>query len=131
MSYDPKAPRPNRRLRPYESIFNALEQRSRHPVEITYLEYLKIIESQKCHYCDSDLNMSKYRKKGQTTATCLDRKDTDKPYSVENLVPCCSKCNYGKGRWFTYDEWVEVGKTLKELYKNKEHKTNSNPFKTK
>ena len=44
--------------------------------------------------------MSPYRKKGKSTASCLDRKETLLDcYTVENTVPCCPKCNYGKGKW--------------------------------
>ena len=117
MGYDSKAPRPNRRLRDYESLYNNLLHRNRHPVEISYEEFYIIVEGQKCHYCNSDLDMPKYRQKGKSTASCLDRKNTDKPYSVDNTVPCCPKCNYGKGKWYSYEEWIEVGKTLESIYK--------------
>ena len=114
--YNPKSPRPNRRLRDYESLYNTLLKRNRHPVEISYDDFYKIVKNQTCHYCKSDLGMVKYRQKGKSTASCLDRKDTLLPYSLENTVSCCPKCNYGKGKWYTYDEWIEVGKTLEKIY---------------
>ena len=120
--YDPKAPRLNRRLRPYESLYRNLLQRNRHPVEITYEEFYGIIKDQKCHYCTKDLNMSTYRKKGRSTASCLDRKDTLLSYSLDNTVPCCPKCNYGKGKWYSYEEWVIVGRALAGLQKHLELK---------
>ena len=115
MSYDRTAPRPNRRLRPYESLYNNLKHRNRHPVEITYEEFYEIVKGQTCHYCSVDLNMPEARGAGKSTASCLDRKDTTLSYSVENTVPCCPKCNYGKGRWYTYEEWLVVGKALAKL----------------
>lgn len=112
-------PRLNRRLRDYEAIYRGVLQRARHPVSITYEQFYDIIKNQECHYCESDLKMSKFRKKGCSTASCLDRKDCDIGYVNGNVVACCAKCNYGKGKWFTYEEWVEVGCTLKNIYKRK------------
>ena len=111
-----KGVRINRRLKPYESLYNNLLKRNRHPVEITYDEFYSIIKDQECHYCGVDLKMNNYRKKGESTATCLDRKDTLLSYTVSNTVPCCPKCNYGKGKWFSYEEWVKVGEVLKNIY---------------
>ena len=87
--YDPKAPRLNRRLRPYESLYRNLLHRKRHPVEITYVEFYNIVKEQECHYCGADLEMPICRGKGKSTATCLDRKDTLLSYTVENTVACC------------------------------------------
>jgi hypothetical protein len=37
-----------------------------------------------CFYC------------GKTPARGMDRVDSNKGYSIENCVPCCKQCNYGK-----------------------------------
>lgn len=37
----------------------------------------------------------------------LDRKNTNNPYSLENCVVCCNRCNYGKSNMFSYDEWYD------------------------
>jgi hypothetical protein len=34
----------------------------------------------------------------------LDRKDNDLGYTPENVVACCTRCNYAKRDHFTYDE---------------------------
>jgi len=111
-----KGARLNRRLKPYESLYNLLLKRNRHPVDITYDEFYNIIKDQECHYCGVNLQMNRHRKKGKSQATCLDRKDTLLSYTVSNTVPCCPKCNYGKGKWFSYEEWLKVGELLKQIY---------------
>jgi len=114
-------PKPYKRLRLYESTFNAFIHRVKYEVNITYEDFYEIIKSQKCHYCEADLCMDAYRNKTKrSTAACLDRKDNSIGYMVDNIVPCCPKCNYGKGKWYTYEEWVEVGKTLNRIYTNKQ-----------
>lgn len=53
-----------------------------------------------CHYCgDAAGNLKKSRHCPEGFAhTGIDRKDRNKPYSVENCVPCCGKCNMAKGK---------------------------------
>ena len=118
-----KGPRPNRRLRPYEAVYNTFKQRTKHLVQITYEDFFEIIKNQKCHYCFQNLKMSKFNIANTNGShSCLDRKDCDYGYTKENIVPCCPKCNYGKGKWYTYKEWVVVGQAMSDLYKQLELK---------
>lgn len=39
-----------------------------------------------CHYCGCEIEV-----------TGLDRKDSDKGYTPDNVVPCCADCNIKKG----------------------------------
>jgi hypothetical protein len=64
----------------------------------------------KCHYCDHDpvlRDFSKYvgadySRNFATAMTTrvngLDKVDPDRGYTLDNVVPCCSDCNYAKHR---------------------------------
>lgn len=115
-----KGPRPYLRKRPFEAAYNALCARTKHPVLITYEQYAAIAISQPgCHYCGAALSWhtviqhSRHTKK-QTGAN-LDRKDSSRGYEIDNVVPCCVRCNFGKNRFFTHDEWVKIGALIKEM----------------
>ncbi len=40
------------------------------------------------------------------TGSGLDRKDNDKGYTIDNVVPCCGRCNQIKGNKITYEEMI-------------------------
>ena len=92
-------------LRPYESLYNRLKSMTQHPVDMTYLEFETFTQEHECHYCGK-----LYAGKGGWQ---LDRKDTSKGYSVVNCVPCCKRCNFGKGKGFTYEEWKQIGNLIR------------------
>lgn len=102
-----------RRKRPYESLYN-LFSKNKH-VEMSYEEFLTFTE-RPCHYCNVALAWQKYSV--VSTRYMLDRKDNTKGYVVENCVPCCRDCNYGKGNRYTYEEWKVIVNALTE-YRSK------------
>lgn len=106
-----KGVRPHRRKRPYEVTYNSLVQRARHPVLITYEQYLSFTKQTECHYCGEPITWCEYRnpKKHAGCGSNLDRKDASKPYEMGNIVVCCRRCNYGKNNFFSYAEWKEIG----------------------
>lgn len=53
-------------------------------------DQFKSIVSNPCRYCSKQLDES-------TTTYFIDRKDNSIGYSMDNVVPCCSKCNFMKG----------------------------------
>jgi 5-methylcytosine-specific restriction endonuclease McrA len=56
-----------------------------------------------------------YRKRnGGGTGSFLDRKDSSKPYEMENIVVCCVRCNKAKNTHFTYEEWKELGTVIRK-----------------
>ena len=65
---------------------------------ITFEDFERF-QSQKCHYCESDL---------PETGRGIDRKDSSIGYTVENCVPCCWTCNNTKGHLITYDEMLNL-----------------------
>ena len=56
-------------------------------VDLTFEEYLSLTDCNECFYCGSSLPI-----KGHG----LDRLFPKLGYSVNNCVPCCTKCNYAK-----------------------------------
>lgn len=64
---------------------------------ITIDEFL-IVAKQNCHYCDAEPRLRKYTKNKivedtQILLNGIDRIDSSKHYSVDNIVPCCTICN--------------------------------------
>ena len=53
------------------------------------------ITSKPCHYCDGPL---------PRIGSGLDRIDNDKGYELGNVIPCCTRCNRTRNRYFTKEE---------------------------
>lgn len=110
-----KGPRTYRRLRPFEARYNSLVSRGRHPVQITYEQFVSFTDIRECHYCGDSIIWSPFRGANleHSTATNLDRMDNSRPYEMDNLVVCCLRCNKAKNTHFTYDEWQELGNVIR------------------
>ena len=78
-----------------------------HAVDLTFEEWLTIIEGANCRYC------------GGALPACgggIDRKDSTLGYSKENSVPACRECNLIRGPdRISYEEMFEVVKLLRRL----------------
>lgn len=109
-----KSPRPYRRKRPYEWLYNTFVNRGRHPVSLTYEQFVELTSISECHYCGSGIVWESFRVHGQTTASNLDRKDSSGSYSAENVVVCCWRCNKAKNTLFSYEEWKEIGAVIRQ-----------------
>lgn len=88
--------------------FLKVKARSRKiPVALTLEEYVAIRQdTSACAYCDGGLPV---------TGHGLDRKDNTKGYSVDNVVLCCTSCNFIKNDLVTHEEMIEVAKLLKRM----------------
>lgn len=73
---------------------------------LTFDEYLKIIESNSCHYCEQPLS---------ETGWGLDRMNDEPFYTTENSVPCCGRCNKTFIAGFSYNEKLTLGLVLKTI----------------
>lgn len=71
--------------------------------------FIDNIFNSKCIYCGE----SNWRELG------CDRIDNDKPHTKDNVVCCCSTCNRMRGDDFTIDEFLRIGKLIKEIYKQR------------
>lgn len=70
-----------------------------------------------CYYC-GEVGMRARRNKRNPSNTALningiDRMNSDLGYEVDNVVPCCSRCNFRK-REIPYDEFLEWIKIVYE-----------------
>lgn len=66
--------------------------------KLSLAEYAALIQDNQCHYCSNPL---------PEMGTGLDRKENHgRGYSLDNVVPCCTRCNAARGNWFTYEEFV-------------------------
>lgn len=114
---------------PFEASYNELLNRSttvktlkdleHKQVKLSYDEYKKLCELPNCHYCDTFLNRSPYTKvdgkeEKNGRSSMLDRKVNSIPYTYENCVPCCWRCNQAKSDNFTYEEWYGMTKYLRD-----------------
>ena len=70
--------------------------------EITIEQWESIIFPNLCHYCNKKL--------GLVAGHGLDRKDNDKGYILDNVVPCCKICNETKSNKLSYDEMLLIMK---------------------
>jgi hypothetical protein len=77
-------------------------------IDLSYNEFYHLCVINQCHYCNIDLNRAAYRTDEGNHAPMIDRLDSDKPYSKENCVPCCSDCNYTKNKWLSENELMVI-----------------------
>lgn len=68
--------------------------------DITYEQYKNIISGAHCHYCGTS--------KLPTYGCRLDRKDSYKGYTIDNVVPCCTDCNTMKSHLLSYEEMMNI-----------------------
>jgi hypothetical protein len=112
------------RSRPYHWMLAVIKYKKES--SLTYQELLEFTRITRCHYCEDIVEWHEYPRiaRGHTVHKYnLDRKDNSIGYSKENCVVCCSACNYLKGDKFTYNEMMELGKTLKAL-REERHRVN-------
>ena len=102
-------------LRPYEHVYNTARarvlnryDRRTHEFTITFEEFLALVNTGRCHYCHAILAWQKHGGAGATRhcAHHMDRKDNHGGYTMQNVVACCTRCNFAKGDRYTYEEWV-------------------------
>jgi hypothetical protein len=114
------------RLRPYESLFNALKRTAevnakaraaaaKRDFSLTYEQFLAFTKIKECHYCASELPWQPYGKCGSSRTYNLDRKDNAMGYVAENLVACCGRCNYIKSNVLSYEEMLLLGPGLRQI----------------
>ena len=73
---------------------------------LTDEEMIKIFESD-CYYCGTEpiFEFKKQKLNGPYKFNGIDRLDNEKGYYLDNVVPCCSKCNFIKNKYH-HDEFI-------------------------
>lgn len=85
---------------------------------LTFEEFVKLVE-QNCFYCGAKPELHEYELQYMQKTqkpwlhNGIDRIDSSKGYTIDNVVPCCSKCNYAKHEMTT----EEFKKWLQQIYK--------------
>lgn len=105
----------------YKFIYTELKKTKNHKHKeftLTFEEFKIIISNNFCHYCGRELIFHKHSRdwgKNLTRAYQLDRKDNSIGYTFENSIPCCWTCNRLKSDIFTYNEFILLSPTLKDI----------------
>lgn len=74
-------------------------------ITITLDEYSAFIQDKRCLYCDGSL---------PECGSGLDRIDNTLGYTLHNVNPCCTDCNYVRGNRFTAQEMIKyIGPAVK------------------
>lgn len=81
-------------------LFNWKATNRGHVVELTFEEWVVLVDDAVCHYC-----FELIQTKGGGS---LDRKDSSLGYTKDNVVPCCSTCNRVKNNLITYEEMCYI-----------------------
>ena len=78
-------------------------------------EQFKKITQKDCYYCGAKPNNISGKKKynGEYIYNGIDRVDNNKGYTIDNIVPCCRRCNTAKSN-FTLQEFQDW---IKRIYK--------------
>lgn len=105
-------------LRPYLALYRRLKRNDAaricpKGVNLAYEEFLGFTKQDKCHYClDAIRWIIRNAEKGG--GYWLDRKNNNLPYSLDNCVVCCKRCNYAKSCHFSYEEWYGMTAYFRE-----------------
>ena len=89
--------------------------------------FLEMVEKNNCAYCDITieeikqlaLNKKIFNKNERGGVLEIDRINSNFEYSKTNCVMACYWCNNAKTDEFTYDEFVKIGKSIKEVWMNR------------
>lgn len=76
------------------------------PCTISLQEYLTMISGD-CHYCGCKPNQVAIVNGKRFIHNGIDRIDSTRGYTQDNIVPCCTKCNMAKGS-LTKDEFLQL-----------------------
>jgi hypothetical protein len=101
------------RKRPFEHLYTRLLHNKRHSVNLTYEQFLEFTKIDRCFYCRARVEWAEVS--GQGASYNLDRKGNVLGYDENNCVVCCGRCNRAKGCDFTFDEWVRIGRVIKNF----------------
>ncbi len=111
-------------IKEYEWLYGKLKwrcQKKNIVNELLLKEFIEFTNIKQCHYCNSLINWAKHSPdcgtESENNGYHLDRKNNNLPYSKENCVVCCNRCNFGKSNLFSYEDWYGMTQYLRD--KNK------------
>lgn len=110
----------------YKSYYNNYKKQALNrglEFEINY-ELFKVLILEECAYCgkpptESLYSKSKNKSNLPSIHNGIDREDNNRGYTIDNTLPCCTKCNMMK-KTLTFNDFTgHVGKIYERLYLNK------------
>jgi hypothetical protein len=112
-------------IRPFECIYNVIGKTGgRYKTKIlSYEEFLDFTKIKNCYYCN---DIIPWQEHSITTLTpkCrayfLDRIDSSGPYSKDNCVVCCTRCNRMKNE-YSQDEFITLCKRIASNHSKVDH----------
>lgn len=99
----------------YNQVLNSYKNNARKKKiewELSKEDFENLVKN-KCNYCGIEpLNIGKSTSKftGNCIYNGIDRIDSSKGYIIDNVVSCCTKCNYMKNRWSREEFLVHINK---------------------
>ena len=87
-------------------------------------EFVQLMENKECHYCGITLDgieslvekRKLYKKSLRGWSLEIDRLNSNLEYTPDNCVMSCYWCNNAKTDEFTEEEFLKVGKVIKEIW---------------
>lgn len=92
----------------FNRLYKKYKRRNRETKFLSKADF-KLLTQQNCHYCNSSpSNVIKHSTNGDYVYQGLDRKDSSKGYTIDNVVPCCIICNRAKNNldYETFQNWI-------------------------
>lgn len=118
-----KRPKTYLQKRPYEWLYNVFLSSARvhGDTDITYESFLEYTKIPNCHYCEAPISWpTPFRGREHTSDKYfLDRINPFLGYLQDNVVVCCSECNYGKSKRYSYGEWRVMTEALRRYRKER------------
>ena len=106
---------PCNRKRPYEHYLASIRNNTQREFLLTYEDVLELVQEDRCFYCHLELVWFEFSPSWRTPPSNLDRKDSSKGYSSDNVVPCCWRCNQGKSNLFSFETWYAMTAVFRVL----------------
>lgn len=90
--------------------YTNLARQGNHQVLFSCEEFIAWFNRQKpqCYYCGQNLISRNGGRMRNNALLTIDRKDNGLPYTIQNIVICCWRCNRAKGNWFTEQQMLEI-----------------------
>lgn len=107
------------RIRPYEALYNKFvydRHRFKQTTNLSYEDFVALAATTQCVYCGASVFWAEYGLEKNGSRYNLDRKDSTKGYSKDNVVVCCWLCNETKSNRFTYEQFLKIGEVLRTFH---------------
>jgi len=92
----------------YSALISSAKRRGIH-VSLSKQEYELLVTNQNCYYCNGALSEAGHS---------LDRVDSDRGYTIDNVVPCCARCNMILGDMSKTEAYTHMRQML-QIYEKK------------